>query len=129
MERSMMNFKQLNDPKKAEQFFMSALINLFYESGIEGILKIINMLPEYEAHKIINELKNLEPNKWVNVEDKTPPEGTAVIGYSEDYEKCDTVVFQDGSFWMIGPDGLESFEFSDMVTHWQHFPKTPVLED
>lgn len=64
--------------------------------------------------------------QWISVEDRLPKNGERVLGYSEDYERSECVVFKDEDFWMTNDMGdLESFEFSDSVTHWMPLPYAP----
>lgn len=80
----------------------------------------------YDAETIDIYLKTT-PTKWIDAEKEVPNEGERVLGYSEDYEKTEIVVFKDERFMMINNDGeLESFEFSDCVTHWQPIPTNPL---
>lgn len=66
--------------------------------------------------------------QWVSVDYEPPKEGERVLGWSEDYERAEIVHFKGGRYLMPSEDGskLESFEFTDTVTHWQHLPQPPT---
>lgn len=71
-----------------------------------------------------------EDGGWVRVEDRNPINGQRVIGWSEDYERSELVVWHDGDFAIPNADGnLEYSEFSDSVTHWQPLPSPPTTNN
>lgn len=93
---------------------------------LEVMEEYLNQFTTFYYKDKIETINRTQP-KWIIAEKEVPNEGERVLGYSDDYEKTEIVVFKDERFMMINNDGeLESFEFSDCVTHWQPIPTNPL---